>query len=240
MKKAIVFSLLLFGLVKISASIVLADSHLPRITTACESRNGRLFAFDDGFSFRKRCSGRNRRVVLIGEQGPKGDTGETGEQGLPGPKGDKGDPGTNSETKALKTFDANDTELGIYDIQIRFFFPELQRFVTINPATGEQANNGRAIYFLTNDCTGTAHIQVDNEGDMTFWASKVFSGKDGIYYILDSEAPITTVVMSTLIPNASDVCVNFSGSPHPPLRELTEVTYSLPDPVQLPLEFRYE
>lgn len=55
MKKAIVIPLILLGLIIIGASKVIAASDLPRVTTACEYRNGLLFAVDDGFSFRKTC-----------------------------------------------------------------------------------------------------------------------------------------------------------------------------------------
>ncbi len=64
-------------------------SNIPTISTACESKSGELTSFNDGFSFLKKCNGDNRRVILIGQQGPKGDKGDTGPQG---PKGDKGDP----------------------------------------------------------------------------------------------------------------------------------------------------
>lgn len=92
-------------------SRVFAQGGLPTITTACETRSGLLAAFDDGFSVFSSCPEGSRRVVLIGEAGPKGDkgdkgdqgdpgpqgipgpTGDTGSQGLQGQKGDQGDPG---------------------------------------------------------------------------------------------------------------------------------------------------
>lgn len=73
-----------------------ADEILPTISTACESKSGLLFAYDDGFSIFKKCNGNSRRVVLIGEKGekgPKGDPGEKGDKGDTGEKGDKGEPG---------------------------------------------------------------------------------------------------------------------------------------------------
>lgn len=39
-----------------------------------------------------KCPSPSRRVILIGQQGPKGDKGDKGETGDQGPKGDKGDP----------------------------------------------------------------------------------------------------------------------------------------------------
>ena len=64
-----------FGSVKVFGQLP-----LPQIATACETRQGNLISFDDGFSFLKKCEGKSRRVILIGERGPKGD------QGLPGPQ----------------------------------------------------------------------------------------------------------------------------------------------------------
>ena len=68
-------------------------SNIPTVSTACESKSGLLFAFDDGFSFFKTCQKGFRRVVLIGEQGPKGDAGPQGPQGIQGLKGDPGNQG---------------------------------------------------------------------------------------------------------------------------------------------------
>lgn len=64
---------------------------MPSITTACEKENGTVFSFNDGFSNLKNCQGNSRRVVLIGQQGPKGDKGD---QGIQGPKGDTGPQGS--------------------------------------------------------------------------------------------------------------------------------------------------
>lgn len=92
----------LFSALVLIARTVYAEGLLPILTTACETKGGYLYAFDDGFSLMKRCSGNSRRVVLIGEKGPKGDKGDQGEQGLIGEtgpqgsigeEGEKGDPG---------------------------------------------------------------------------------------------------------------------------------------------------
>jgi hypothetical protein len=84
--------LVLFScLVLLTSSVIASD--IPTISTACESKSGELTSFHDGFSFFNTCSGPNRRVILIGEQGPKGDTGSQGPQGLPGPTGIPGAPG---------------------------------------------------------------------------------------------------------------------------------------------------
>lgn len=61
-------SILAAGFALLGMSKALANIDLPRVTTVCETRSGRLFAFNDGFSFHEECEGKERRVVLIGEQ----------------------------------------------------------------------------------------------------------------------------------------------------------------------------
>lgn len=91
--KIILISLGVFVLMIFGISRVFAQSGLPTITTACETRNGSLNAFNDGFSLLKKCPTNSRRVVIIGEQGPRGEKGDKGDQSEPGPQGIKGDPG---------------------------------------------------------------------------------------------------------------------------------------------------
>lgn len=85
-KFLLIFPFLIFSVLFFSKDI-LAQLELPRISTACELRNGQLFGIDDGFSLLKKCPKGSRMVMIIGDQGPKGDP------GTQGPKGDKGDPG---------------------------------------------------------------------------------------------------------------------------------------------------
>lgn len=89
-----VILLITLALAYYGVSRVLAQVELPRVTTACELKSGLLFAIDDDFSILKKCPGRSRRVVLIGEKGDKGDQGDPGEKGEKGDKGDPGEPGT--------------------------------------------------------------------------------------------------------------------------------------------------
>lgn len=97
-----VFVLMIFGI-----SRVFAQGGFPTITTACETRSGFLNAFNDGFSVFSSCPEGSRRVVLIGEPGPKGDKGDKGDQGYlgpqgsPGPQGLKGDKGDQGEPGSL-------------------------------------------------------------------------------------------------------------------------------------------
>lgn len=74
-------------------STVFGQDLLPTVSTACEGKSGDLSAFNDGFSLLKKCPQNGRRVVLIGQQGPKGDKGDPGPQGSVGPQGPRGPAG---------------------------------------------------------------------------------------------------------------------------------------------------
>jgi len=45
--------LFVLAVVLVFANQIFAQIELPRITTACENKNGDLYAFNDGFSSRK-------------------------------------------------------------------------------------------------------------------------------------------------------------------------------------------
>lgn len=91
--KVTVFVTSLIFVTILSISKVFALDQLPVINTACENKNGLLFAIDDGFSIFKECPANSRRVIIVGEQGPKGEKGDKGDQGEPGPQGLQGDLG---------------------------------------------------------------------------------------------------------------------------------------------------
>jgi len=105
----IVIGLIIFGTGKVFGQL-----SLPKITTACESKTGILYGFNDGFSIMKKCSNNNRRVVLIGEQGPKGDKGDQGdqgEQGIQGVQGLQGQRGVSGAGNIAFIFVDSDTHL---------------------------------------------------------------------------------------------------------------------------------
>lgn len=64
-KFAVIGTLILVAGLGISQ--VTAQGENPRVTEACENRNGAIHIIDDGFSRFGRCQGDNRRVVTLGE-----------------------------------------------------------------------------------------------------------------------------------------------------------------------------
>lgn len=83
---------------------VVADEILPRISTVCESKDGSLTAFNDGFSRQKKCPKSSRRVVLIGEMGPTGSSGMQGIAGTTGATGPKGESSITIQSFYAKTY----------------------------------------------------------------------------------------------------------------------------------------
>ena len=102
--------LILFLTVTIKA---IAEEILPAISTVCENRLGILTSVNDGFSILKECPKGSRKVLLIGEKGPKGDTGIQGPQGPTGPQGatgSKGDSGITIQSFYTKTYGPYQTD----------------------------------------------------------------------------------------------------------------------------------
>lgn len=66
-KKTLIFVAIILVLVVLLASKVYAQLQLPRISTACESKDGYFRSFNDGFSFLKSCP-KSSRLVVVGER----------------------------------------------------------------------------------------------------------------------------------------------------------------------------
>ena len=141
--------LILLGVAKIYA-----QEGFPTITTACESRNGILRAFDDGFSLLKKCPTNTRRVIIIGEKGDKGDKGDEGEKGDkgdPGLKGDPGDPGYTPTKEVNVCFDVSTGSIKV--LQGSTCFPHVRWKIPVQCVTGEpcKPDNPNDLYYLNNN-----------------------------------------------------------------------------------------
>ena len=142
-------TLIFFGI-----SRIYAQEGLPTITTACESRSGLLWVFDDGFSIFKTCPEGSRRIVIIGEQGSKGEKGDKGDQGEQGPIGLKGDPGDPSYTPDKEVnvcFDVSTGSLKV--LQGSTCFPHVRWKIPVRCVLGEpcKPDNPNDLYYLNNN-----------------------------------------------------------------------------------------
>lgn len=152
--KILPFLLIVIVLIFLGFSKIYAQQGFPTITTACESRNGLLRAFDDGFSLLKKCPAGSRRVVIIGEQGLKGEKGEKGDQGdqgPPGPKGDPGDPGYTPAKEVNVCFDVSTGNLKV--LQGSTCFPHVRWKIPVKCVSGEpcKPDNPNDLYYISNN-----------------------------------------------------------------------------------------
>jgi len=152
--KILPFLLITFVLIFLGVSRIYAQQILPTITTACESRNGLLHAFDDGFSVFKKCPNNMRRVVIIGEKGDngeKGDPGVAGLQGPPGPKGDPGDAGYTPSKEINVCFDVSTGNLKV--LQGSTCFPHVRWKIPVKCVSGEpcKPDNPNDLYYINNN-----------------------------------------------------------------------------------------
>jgi hypothetical protein len=130
----------------------------------------------------------------IGPQGASGATGSQGVQGEPGLKGDKGDPGSKGEKgdigppgtpSAIKVYDANNQDLGIYVRHesgregVRVLIPGINLFAIIDPQTGYPSHRSVGdLYFEESGCTGNNVYYTDPS--LIHWPKSIFwSAKDG-------------------------------------------------------------
>lgn len=152
--KILPFLLIAFVLTFIGFSKIYGQQELPVITTACESRSGLLWAFDDGFSVLKKCPNGSRRVVLIGEQGTKGERGDKGDQGETGPQGPKGETGDSGyvPTKVVNVcFDVSTGSLKV--LQGNTCFPHVRWKIPVECVSGEpcKPDNPNDLYYVNNN-----------------------------------------------------------------------------------------
>lgn len=152
--KILPFLLIILTLIFFGISRIYAQEGLPTITTACESRSGLLWAFDDGFSIFKTCPKGSRRIVIIGEKGPKGEKGDKGDQGEQGPiglKGDPGNPGYTPDKEVNVCFDVSTGSLKI--LQGSTCFPHVRWKIPVRCVLGEpcKPDNPNDLYYLNNN-----------------------------------------------------------------------------------------
>lgn len=146
--KILPFLLIALVLIFLGVSRIYAQQVFPTITTACESRNGLLHAFGDGFSVFKKCPSNSRRVVIIGE---KGEQGEVGPPGLPGPKGDPGDPGYSPSKEVNVCFNVPTGSIRV--LRGNSCFPDVRWKIPVQCVSGEpcKPDNPADPYYINNN-----------------------------------------------------------------------------------------
>lgn len=136
--------------------------------------------------------------------------------------------------KELKTFDSNNIELGIYADTYSFFYPPIQRFLSVLSDTGGFGTGGR-IYFINTNCTGDAYKTISGQ-DMTDHGKFAFNAGDNRFFVVDYGTPNTNINTNSFLDTGTCTNNNSTNSQ----RQLREVSVSLPNPVALPLQYKYQ
>ena len=157
----------------------------------------------------------------------------------------------NSSSKQLKTYDANNQELGIvttYDgSNDTIYSPTLARFIYLRISDqsfdGTFSPNGSPNY-QSNNCTGTPYINADQ----TSVYNSLFAGPDNFYIVPSSETP-TTITTNSVISwdfthHQFSCCPSPTCTFGPPVTtqvyQLHQVTLPFSVPLALPLQFKYQ
>jgi hypothetical protein len=143
-------------------------------------------------------------------------------------------PTSTPSSQAIKVFDNNNTELGIFGGDVfTIFYPPLNRFYKIEG--GKLGYFGSSIFYSELNCLGNAYAFV-GDNDLSEFGNRILSAEIGRYYIIPQGTP--TVATSTKSNMSAGSCANNNGNPE--VRALQQITPSLPDPIALPIHFQYQ
>lgn len=145
-------------------------------------------------------------------------------------------PTPSPNSQAVKVFDANGVELGIYLHDYTFFYPPVNRLIDVQST--KLGYFGGNLYFSDSYCNGDAYISIGNN-DLSLRGNQVFSIEAGKYYILEPGTPASTVSYATYGDSTGCLTSNSSGTSSN-LRLLKKVEINLPDPVPFPLQFKFQ
>lgn len=151
-----------------------------------------------------------------------------------------------SGTAALKVFDNNGVELGIFVDYDTFFYPPLNKLVYVDIINTGKVNIGKlinpavnygSIYYAEPNCAGTAYLWEGTFAPPSVVFNSLYpENGNGRYYIVDqSAAPAVKTLLSSY--NGTN-CENSSNTAT--VRTLKEVPFPLANPVSLPLQFKYQ
>lgn len=174
----------------------------------------------------------------VGSTGPTGLMGPTGSTGATGQIGSTGATGPQGISKSLKVFDGNGVELGIYaeyngQSDIRFFNTQINKIVSVNLADGNIVNQ-LTIHYTNIDCTGTEYIETSN---WTHWQT-LLKNTAGSYFVTDRYRTIENAhIQSYRHPITG--CTNVDQGFRDMVR-VYPINVSIPDPIPLPIEYRFE
>jgi hypothetical protein len=180
-----------------------------------------------------------------GPAGPEGPAGPAGPEGPAGPAGPQGPPGPAAQTtqvggQALSVYDANENLLGMFggisDGYISVFIPNLSKFMSISPVTGDIDPYYPAVYlyFEKSGCSGNAYIDPNIRYEVVQAESK--------YIMAEDVAAKPVDILSISAPPwgaGSRSCTDLVSASSYLLLPYKEVTLPFAMPVNLPLRITY-
>jgi hypothetical protein len=180
-----------------------------------------------------------------GPVGPQGPAGPAGPQGAVGPAGPQGPPGPAAQTtqagaQVLSVYDANENLLGMFggiaDGYISIFIPNLFKFMSISPVTGDINPYYPAVYlyFEKTGCSGNAYTDPNIRYEVVQVESK--------YIMAEDVAAKPVDILSISAPPwgaGSRSCTDLVPASSYLLLPYKEVTLPFAMPVNLPLRITY-
>ena len=137
-------------------------------------------------------------------------------------------------SKALKVFDSNGQELGLFTRAaggVYIYNDDIKRIIKVDENEGIKPDKNFDIYYETNDCTGTEYFQGGgNQSDLV-----VYELFDGSFAIINDNILPHIINRQSIL--QSDNCILAPGTPE--VRKIERITLPF-DPVVLPLELRIE
>lgn len=149
-------------------------------------------------------------------------------------------------SKAVKVFDKNGVELGIFMETIfdgyhvfNIFVPSIERYVRIYtaPYSGEVGPRTHVVFTNTN-CTGTVYTREITPQTFEILANQVIPISSGTYYALDLNGSQTSIVANSSL--SSSGCHTDQNVGTFDVYPLIPVVLPFSEPVALPLQYKYQ
>jgi len=144
---------------------------------------------------------------------------------------------------ALRVFDNQGDELGIYMDDDKVFLAELNRYVKLeNHGTYYSLTDRVNAYYTSNDCSGTAYIDF-NDDALKVKLNEIISIGPGKYFIVTKDYQRTNIVSYSYLrwdTASNDFICQTWAPPFDGVIELTPIDLGINEPINTPLEYRFE
>jgi hypothetical protein len=147
-----------------------------------------------------------------------------------------------AKKEQMMVYDYDGNKLGVYAAEYGFayiyvHYPDLNKLLPIDIRSYEnpgQLGFGTNLHYMEPDCTGDPYLYTSKN----FYSNKIII-HEGEHYIVEDGQPFVTgnLLSYRLFHNGSCHNINYEEREVLPLNE---VDLPLPDPVTLPLQYRYE